>query len=1138
MKSPTSRRIRAGALLAAVVTTSAVISGAGPAAAGAASQDGAAATADATMTTVPLITGDTARVWQLPDGRQSAELDPGPGRAGTHALITQDGDDLTVVPFDALPLLESGQVDPELFNVSSLIEQGYADGAELPLIVQSSAAGTAGTTGSRSAVPAAGSVPVPDGLEPDQVLDSIGAVAGTTDSAGAAELWKDLTATSTTTTSRAVSSAGGIRVWLDRKVQVTLDQSVPQIGAPEAWQAGYDGSGVKVAVLDTGVDTTHPDLKDAVVDTRNFTTAKDAVDHQGHGTHVASTVAGSGAASDGSRKGVAPGAEILAGKVLGNDGSGQTSWIIAGMEWAADSGARLISMSLGGPASSSEVYDPLVEAVNQISADSGALFVIAAGNDGGAVSSPGIADAALTVGAVDKNEAKASWSNFGPRIGDNAVKPDITAPGVSIVAARAAGTSLGTPVDSSYTSLSGTSMATPHVAGAAALLAQEHPSWKAPQLKAALMSAAQPSDELTAWQQGAGRVDVARAVRQQVTVDGNVSFGLIPYAKPYGSHERTLVYRNDGDQPVTLMLAGTIERTGADAGNGFLRLSADEVTVPAGGDAKVTATFTPQAGDQGSWAGQVVATADGGLRVVAGVGAVVQQPMARLTATAEDRTGAPAAGYSGVRILNLDTETYQLARFEGHALHLDLIPGRYSLWAWTVTPAADGSDEAVSLHPLPELTVGDDPFTLDFDANDAVEMTARADRPTERERATIGLNRNLGVGSYLTDDLDLGSSTRIYVQPTDQPVTVGEFQLVSQWLLAEPGKGTATARYTYDLVFVEHDQVGRKLSYRADASKTATLHTRYFAPGGAETAKPQTLSRFALLSGPYVGYLSRQVTMGQERTEYVTAGAEVGWQDSLWLADADGRTQMSFSEPTHSYAPGERRDLEFGGPIVRPALDITGTFVPTRIKDSLRINVPEWVDGSDTHRTRTKSTVDTSRARLYRNGELTATTTAAWGAFTAAAEKATYRLELDVDRNAEWWTRNTSTRTAWTFTSERSADGASQVLPMLTVDYDLPKVQLDGTVRPHEAVPLTVSVRRPAGAAESPVEKLTVEFSYDDGATWAATPGKGLHGSARTVAVKSPAEGEGNGFVALRVKAEDQDGNAFEQTVLRVYRIA
>ncbi len=120
-------------------------------------------------------------------------------------------------------------------------------------------------------------------------------------------------------------------------------------------------------------------------------------------------------------------------------------------------------------------------AINELSATSDSLFVVAAGNNGGngpsTVTSPGSADAALTVGAVDVNDVMAGFSSRGPRFRNGALKPEVVAPGVDVTAARAAGTELGPVVDDAYTTISGTSMATPHVAGLAAILKQEHPGW-------------------------------------------------------------------------------------------------------------------------------------------------------------------------------------------------------------------------------------------------------------------------------------------------------------------------------------------------------------------------------------------------------------------------------------------------------------------------------------------------------------------------------------------------------------------------------------------------------------------------------------------------------------------------------------
>ena len=259
------------------------------------------------------------------------------------------------------------------------------------------------------------------------------------------------------------SAATTPKVWLDGQVEAALAESVPLIGAPAAWDAGYDGAGMTVAVLDTGIDRDHPDLVGKVVAERNFAEFSDtADDRHGHGTHVAGIVAGSGAASDGAYVGVAPGVELINAKVLDDYGNGFESDIIAGMEWAAAQGADVINMSLGGAAT--DGTDPMSQAVNRLTDEYDVLFVIAAGNSGAfgdyTVGAPGAAAAALTVGSVDKSEQLASTSSKGPRVGDHAIKPDVTAPGVSITAAKAEAPPWPGGGEH-YTTISGTSMAAP-----------------------------------------------------------------------------------------------------------------------------------------------------------------------------------------------------------------------------------------------------------------------------------------------------------------------------------------------------------------------------------------------------------------------------------------------------------------------------------------------------------------------------------------------------------------------------------------------------------------------------------------------------------------------------------------------------
>ncbi|MBD3226706.1 MAG: S8 family serine peptidase [Candidatus Lokiarchaeota archaeon] len=262
----------------------------------------------------------------------------------------------------------------------------------------------------------------------------------------------------------------------DMEVHIMLDQSIPLIDAPKVWDDGVEGIGVTVAVVDTGIDKNHPDLKGKVLLQEDFTsekgTPKENIDGNGHGTHVAGTIAGTGAASNGKYKGVAPKAKLIAAKVLASNGSGSFSGVIAGIEWAAKQDCQVMNLSLGANvAGSCDGTDPVCQAVDA-AMDKGIVMCVAAGNSGpesSTVGTPGCAKKVITIGATDKNDGIAWFSSRGPTK-DNRVKPDVCFPGVNIVAPRANGTSMGSPVNNYYTSASGTSMATPHCAGLSALL--------------------------------------------------------------------------------------------------------------------------------------------------------------------------------------------------------------------------------------------------------------------------------------------------------------------------------------------------------------------------------------------------------------------------------------------------------------------------------------------------------------------------------------------------------------------------------------------------------------------------------------------------------------------------------------------
>ncbi|MFD5078736.1 S8 family serine peptidase [Streptomyces sp. NPDC058371] len=728
---------------------------------------GSAGTASGSVVT--LVTGD--RVLVTKDGATAL-----PGADGTtpSTQTRQSGKDLYVYPDSAVAAIAAGRVDEELFNVTGLVRQGYDDAhtATLPLIA----------TYDRSV---ARSVPAtPRGARRGLVLDPVDGVALKADKKKAAEFWTDVTGTR--------SRAAGVlkKLWLDEKVQATLDRSTKQVHAPEAWAAGFDGKGTKVAVLDTGVDADHPDLEGRIAASENFTDSEDASDHQGHGTHTTSTVGGTGAASDGRKKGVAPGAALLNGKVLNDSGSGATSWIIAGMQWAVDEGADVVSMSLGNP-ERTDCTDPMSEATEELArSGKNTLFVIAAGNTGptlNSVSSPGCAPSVLTVGAVDRDDTTASFSSRGPAYGSHTLKPEITAPGVDISAANAGGRGVY-----AYQSMSGTSMATPHVAGAAAIVKQRHPDWNAQQIKAALVSAADADLPGDVRETGGGRLDVKAAVDQTVLGTPAVQGGTFNW--PQDSSDRTTVdvpYTNTADHAVQLKLSlGAVTgNDGSAVRSSIARLGARSVTVPAGATVKVPLVLSPNASlaraQYGDITGRVLATA-GGVSVSTPFSLYVQPETVTLRVKLVDRLGKPADGASSVDLVGTDDASGERRFNEGATDQTYRVrPGSYFLSSFIATPETRGTlVNSLSYLAHPQLDLRKD-TTVVLDARTAHRLTVRTDRASELRGATLGFARSWG--SWLHAGTAAGGrALRGYYASVTGRASTGTFEFDSFWRAAAP----------------------------------------------------------------------------------------------------------------------------------------------------------------------------------------------------------------------------------------------------------------------------------------------------------------------------------------------------------------
>ncbi|MDM7913271.1 MAG: S8 family serine peptidase, partial [Methanotrichaceae archaeon] len=328
------------------------------------------------------------------------------------------------------------------------------------------------------------------------------------------------------------------------------------INADKLWEKGIDGKGVTVAVIDSGIDRNHPDLIGKVIGEKNFV-KDDATpdDLLGHGTMVAGIIAGSGAASGGKYKGIAPGASLLNVKVIDSNGNGRVSDIIAGIEWAMYNGADIISLSLGG-LNLGETNPPITMAADK-AMDAGAVVFVAAGNRNnsklesftgtstidlvdvsqtddqenkdvllllvpillalppGLIDSPGDGVKVITVGASDYDGRIAAFSGSGPTR-DGRTKPDIVGPGVDVISTVPPGLEKPDYVDVYYARESGTSLSTPVAAGLAALLLQADGNLTPAGVKAAMTIGAHKLNnslgaEYEDYYQGAGHMDANRS---------------------------------------------------------------------------------------------------------------------------------------------------------------------------------------------------------------------------------------------------------------------------------------------------------------------------------------------------------------------------------------------------------------------------------------------------------------------------------------------------------------------------------------------------------------------------------------------------------------------------------------------------
>ncbi|HEY9329050.1 MAG TPA: S8 family serine peptidase [Streptomyces sp.] len=1031
---------------------------------------GSSASGSGTATAVTLITGDTVDVTTDADGRTSTHLRDADGRA-VDAVTQEHGGDRYIIPAVALAGIQSGWLDRELFNVTGLIEQGYDDAHtdSLPLITQYA---------SSSAVPRdAAARTLPSGAKLVRALPTVRGAAVKVAKDEAHGTWEDLA-------SHEGRSAGHVtKVWLDAQVRSTMAESNAQIGTESAWAAGVTGKGVKVAVLDTGVDAAHPDFDGRIADAKDFTGSRYGTDDkQGHGTHTASTVAGTGAASDGKERGVAPEARLLIGKVLDDTGSGSESMIISGMQWAIDSGADVVSMSIGttGP---SDCTDPIAQAAESLAAQNKALFVIAAGNIGRAesITSPGCAPSALTVAAVGANDETAPFSSRGTVENVHTAKPEIAAPGVDILAAHA-GFHSGV---SAYQRMSGTSMATPHVAGAAALLKQHHPGWDAARLKEALVSAADSHIPGSVQETGAGRLDVTKAMNQTVVGPGAVSAGS--FAWPQTAADRSTVpvtYTNTTDAPVTLSLklGRVLGNDGTRTAAGLVRLGATKLTVPAGGTADVPLTIEPTVGIQdaqyGDFGGRIEAAASDGTTVTVPFGFYLEPKTVDVTVKLIGRDGAPQTTSAILDVVGLDDATGASYYPSTGEQKMRLRAGTYYVNGVLPTRDAAGAVDTVNELAYPELKITKD-TELVLDARRAREVTYATDQPTETSTATLSYGRwweSDGSSWVHSGGVSYTGVTHINTWGHGTAHR-GGFEAGSWFRAVKPGTGSASP-YIYNLGVLDTDVIVPGRHSRVSDSDLAAVEQQWHSIGTATTFS-DTLDNYRPWNPTSAtgGSILQPVTVPLARTQYFSAGDGSG----SW-AESGTSTNETMRGAARDFRPGERLKESWYKGIMRPtaALNRAGERLLAGERQGNLIGFQSALfSDADGHFMYSPGFKDGGSLSLYRNGKKLFDRAYPYGVFQVTSEPADYVLEHYALRSYgnRTVTYPFATITRFSFRSGEKPDVASQTLPLVFPGYDVP---VDGRNKV-EAGPVRIKLTATGHGDYAPGEitGATVKYSYE-----------------------------------------------------------
>jgi subtilisin family serine protease len=1089
---------RSGAMLGCLaVTATGVMTGAVAAPPAAAAPPMTSTSQVSASATVTLITGDKVTVTDTEDSPPSVSV----RRAhGTREVATlRSGDDVYVVP-DQVEHLVPDVLDLELFNVTGLVEMGYADARTdtLPVIVR----------GPQPFASAAAARPLP----------SIGATA--------------VSLPKGTGLARTLRAEGPTRIWLDRKyTKSDVDWNLAAIGAPEVWDAGLSGAGVDVAVLDTGVDGSHADLAGRLGDQVDLTGTGSPADDNGHGTHVASIIAGTGAGADGARRGVADEARLLSAKVLDYEGNGQASWVIAGMEWAAAQGADIVNLSLGTRATDAD--DPVTMSLNSLTESSGALFVVAAGNSGPgqvSVESPGIAANALTVGATGRNGRAAGFSSWGPTVEAYRAKPDLGAPGAEITGAKVGG---------GYTQMSGTSQATPHVAGAAALLRQQHPDWDWRRIKTALMSTADAkwtADRPTPDREGAGLLDLPGATSETLVPSRpSFDFGYLRY--PEGREPRSVeVTLTNTGATAESVTASDAAYDGWDvkAPEDLVTVAPERLTVAPGASATFTVTVTPGNAEPGRYAGAVTLARTGRDAMTLPFAFFAEPPRADVNLTVLDRRGEPVAGGTvwlgnveeihpgtggGFTIVRLDENGRGTGR---------LVPGPISIMTTIETPAAGDTPATVTLAGEPEVMVKADlNYTIDARRAKVLSPASVSGKSTRVSVAALHYahhdEANTGaVGESFPVTREEVEQGRVFVQPTRR-ARYGRTVFHTQWELDGTGRDQGEL---FELTLGD-DVVPDPPAYRTSTKDLARLDADYRDAGPGEQSYFDSWGAISPLYGGFT--FSRPATTPRKRVEWVSARPDVQWTQCM----TGPRLLAELCSPPTTYRARSRQDSAWFQALT-PAM-FQGQHDRTRMELLVGLT-----DGQHRGHPWDGAVMGETSLRLFRDGvEQPPMYPGANWFDISSPEPARFRLEHRSKPNQDMLHLGSQVDTTWTFPSAAPTDPDqwSTEPKLLAVDYAPPT---DAQGRLPAWRPLVMNVRLISNTntlVPIVTERGTLRLwtSTDRGRHWQpAVVAPQRNGTFLVVAPIAPRPGQA---VSVRAEATGAQGRTINQTIIDAYPV-